>query len=104
MVLIEPRCQGCLINVWDASGRDLLLFSNPANLVRSTMTVRLSEDGGQSWPASKVLYAGPSAYSCMSVLPDMTVGCLYERGEKKPYDRIEFARFSLDWVRSRTLP
>jgi sialidase-1 len=62
------------------------------------MTVRFSPDGGKTWANSKLLYAGPSAYSCLAVLPDRTIACLYERGDKNPYDSITLARFSLKWL------
>jgi sialidase-1 len=45
-----------------------------------------------------VLHDGPAAYSCLTVLPDRTVGCLYERGDKSPYETITFARFPLEWL------
>jgi len=32
------------------------------------------------------------------VLPDLTVGCLYECGEQHANERIAFARFSLEWL------
>jgi sialidase-1 len=63
--------------------------------------VRLSYDEGKTWPVSKVLHRGHSAYSALMVLPDMTVGCLYERGERSPYERITFARFSVEWLTDR---
>ena len=34
----------------------------------------------------------------MAVLSDQTAGCLYERGDSKPYEKITFARFSLEWL------
>ena len=83
---IEPRCQGSLSYFTDALShdKDRLLFSNPASTKRENMTVRLSYDGGHTWPVAKQLHAGPSAYSCLSVLPDLTIGCLYERGDEGP--------------------
>jgi sialidase-1 len=45
-----------------------------------------------------VLHEGPAAYSCLTVLPNGEVGCLYERGEKSPYDEIAFARFDRGWI------
>ena len=77
---------------------DVLLFSNPASTKREKMTVRLSYDGGRTWPLSKLIHAGPSAYSALSILPDKSIGCLYERGESSPYEKITFARFSLEWL------
>ncbi len=41
---------------------------------------------------------GSFGYSALAVLPDMTIGCLYERGEKSPYETIAFARLSLEWI------
>ena len=62
------------------------------------MTVRLSLDEGKTWPAAKVLHAGPSAYSDLAVLPDGTICCLYEAGKKSPYETITLARFPLEWL------
>ena len=42
-----------------------------------------------------MLHAGGGAYSCLTVLGDMTIGCLYE---KDGYKRIVFTRFSLGWL------
>jgi sialidase-1 len=41
-----------------------------------------------------------SAYSCLTVLKDGQVACLYERGAESSYDRITFARFGLAWLTS----
>lgn len=100
--LIEPGCQASLIALKDGQGRvsNRLLFSNPANSKRVLMTVRLSEDGGKTWSQHKSLHAGPSAYSCLANLAGRNVGCLYERGERGPYERITLARFDLDWLAS----
>lgn len=95
-VLIEPVCQASILR-YPGEG-DRLLFSNPASTKRERMTVRSSPDGGKTWANSKLLYAGPSAYSCLAVLPDRTIACLYERGDKNPYDSITLARFSLKWL------
>ena len=62
------------------------------------MTVRLSYDEGESWPGSRLLHAGPSAYSSLAVLPDGSIACLYERGDESPYETITLARFGLDWL------
>lgn len=98
--LVEPICQASIRRcAWPtAAQKGALLFSNPASTRRENMTVRLSEDDGQSWPAAGQLHAGPSAYSCLAVLPDQAIGCLYERGEKSPYETLTFARFPLAWL------
>lgn len=98
--LIEPRCQGSIQMYTDALTQDKsrLLFSNPASLERKNMTVRLSYDEGRTWPVAKQLHAGPSAYSCMTILADLTAACLYERGDRGTYEKITFARFNLEWL------
>jgi sialidase-1 len=92
-VLIEPVCQASLIG--HPAG---FLFSNPASTKRENLTVRLSRDEGRTWAASKVLHAGPAAYSCLTELPGGDVGCLYECGEKSAYEAVTFARFPAGWV------
>lgn len=47
---------------------------------------------------ARVLHEGPAAYSDMVLLPDGQVGCLYERGNGHAYEKLTFARFSLDWL------
>ena len=112
--LKEPICMAslCRLSEKGKQGRNRLLFANPDNLLRhgkegapgtmrdrKNLTVKLSYDEGKTWPAAKVLYAGPSAYSALAVLPGGTVGCLYERGRKSPYERITLARFELAWLK-----
>ena len=44
------------------------------------MTVRRSQDDGQTWPLSTVVHPGGSAYSCMTEMSDKTqLGLLHER-------------------------
>jgi sialidase-1 len=91
--LVEPVCQASLIR-HDAA--NLLLFSNPAHpKQRVNLTVRASADNAQTWREVAVLHAGPSAYSSLVELSATEAGCLYERGEKRPYEKITFARFSV---------
>jgi sialidase-1 len=92
--LIEPVCQASLIRY----DRGRLLFSNPASKKRERLAVRVSEDDGRSWAHSRVLHEGPSAYSSLVLLRGGQVGCLYECGEKSPYETITMARFGLAWI------
>jgi sialidase-1 len=94
--LVEPICQAALIRAsWEGDGQpSALLFSNPASKDgRVNMTVRLSLDDGQSWAASRVLHAGPSAYSDLAVMSTGEFACLYEAGRSHPYETIVFASF-----------
>jgi hypothetical protein len=94
--------------------RPFLLFSNPDTTQREhkervNVTIKLSEDGGRTWPVSKVLQSGPSAYSDLAVLPDGTVLCFYESGDPQAprkhgrpwaYAFLTLARFHPDWLTS----
>lgn len=100
--LIEPVCQASILRgTWPSRAeRNRILFSNPASARRENLTVRVSYDEGATWSAGKVLQPGPAAYSSLVLLSDKTVGCLFERGEKSPYEKISLARFSLNWLES----
>ena len=93
-------CQVCIARLTRESEQDRnrLLFSCAAGETRERMTVRLSYDEGKTWPVSKELHAGPSAYSCLAILPDGDITCLYERGEQSPYEALALARFNLEWL------
>ncbi len=102
--LVEPVCQASFLRYSDTDSgeRNLLLFSNPASKTsRHRLTVRLSDSEGKSWAVARVLREGPSAYSCLTVLADQSIGCLYEGGEKHPYEKMIFARFGLDWLEGK---
>ena len=97
--LIEPLCQASIRRFsWpDADRKDRLLFSNPASdSERRNMTVRLSEDGGKTWPCSRVLHPGPSAYSCLTVFANDEIACLYEAGKESRYESLVLAHFRLE--------
>lgn len=99
-VLVEPPAQASLLRLTTAKqhDRNRLLFSNPASTKRERLTVRISYDEGATWPVAKVVHEGPAAYSSLVVLPDFSVGVLFERGTATPYERITFARFSIGWL------
>lgn len=89
--LVEPVCQASLYRLSDGA----ILFANPASKKRENLSVRISNDNARTFSESKTLYAGPSAYSCLAQLPNSEILCLYERGEKSPYEQITLARLSL---------
>ncbi len=95
--LIEPVCQASILRYTapPSYARSRILFSNPASTGRDKMTIRLSYDEGKTWPVAKLLYAPSAAYSCLVVLPDGTIGCLFERDG---YSKITFARCTLSWL------
>ncbi len=96
--LPEPICQASIRRYsWPGPGRrSVILFSNPANETnRVNLTVRASYDEGQTWAGRRLLHGGPSAYSDLAVLPGGKVACLFECGEKDPYENIVLALFNL---------
>ena len=102
--LISPECQASIVRFTDRSRHDKnrILFANPASTSRTRMTVRISYDECRTWNAGRVLHEGPSAYSDLCIAPNMTICCLYERGEKRAYERLTFARFNLQWLSNET--
>jgi sialidase-1 len=100
--LIEPICQaGFRASSWNPdSTRKHLFFSNPADsLKRVNMTLKVSLDEGETWKFSKVLHAGPSAYSDLAVLDTNTIACLFEAGENHPYEKIVFNLIQITSIR-----
>ncbi|HUT25511.1 MAG TPA: sialidase family protein, partial [Sumerlaeia bacterium] len=98
--LRDPHCQASFrrYSFFDTGGRNRILFLNPASETRDHMTLRLTYDEGATWPLSKLLYAGPSAYSGLAVLPDRSICCLYEAGIEEPDETIVFTRVTLEWL------
>jgi sialidase-1 len=102
--LLEPICQASIIRyTWRDSDGHLsrILFSNPSSIKRQNMAVRMSYNEGGNWIVAKVVHEGPSAYSCLVILPDRTIGLLYECGDKDRYERIDFAHFKLEWLNEK---
>lgn len=104
-----PKCQASLLRYDDQR----LLFSNPfppepkdgkPSGARVRLTIRSSTDEGRTWPVAKRLHEGPSAYSSLAHLPDGTILCLYEGGEKRAYETLRLARFNLDWLLAPAAP
>jgi len=92
----DPICQASLVRY----DENRILFSNPNPPIslkrgpRERMTVRLSNDNGQTWPKELLIYEGPAAYSSLAKVPDGTIGLLYEKDKD-----IAFTRFGIDQIR-----
>jgi sialidase-1 len=98
--LVEPVCQASILRgTWpDGAAKSRVLFSNPASTKREKLTVRVSYDEGETWPVSKLIFAGPAAYSSLAVLPDQSIACLFECGQTNSYETISLARIPLSWL------
>ena len=98
--LVEPICMAGLTR-YDRGGKNLLLFSNPNTLsVRRDLTVHVSDDEGKTWPISRLVEDGFSAYSDLNVTHSGTILCFYGRSRKRNFagDRLTLARFDIDWL------
>jgi sialidase-1 len=94
--LAEPKCQASILNFGMSRKKTIHLFSNPAVPVgRTAMTVKTSFNDCESWSNAKLIYAGPSAYSCLVRLPNGKVGLFFEAGEKRPYEKMVFVSFKI---------
>ena len=98
--LIDANCQGSVVRFTDSESheKNRVVFSNAASTTRERLTAWLSYDECRTWAISKVLNEGPSAYSDLCIAPDMSICCFYECGEKHRYERLTFARFSIEWL------
>jgi sialidase-1 len=92
--LPEPVCQAAFLSYKTAGQKPLFLFSNPASMLNRThMTLRVSTDGCTTWSNSRLIYAGPSAYSSLVALDDDRIGMLFEAGKSHPYETLLFLSF-----------
>ena len=102
--LPDPNCDGDMIrytSTLDGYNKNRLLHTIPFSADRSNVSVLMSTDEGATWPIRKTIFAGASAYSSITVLPDGTLGIYYENGENAIY-QMYFVRFSLDWLSNGT--
>lgn len=98
--LIDPGCMGSILRYEQkgAPKSNLLLYSGPQSKGREQGTISISYDNGQSWPVKKVIQPGPFAYSCLTQLPNGSVGCLYEADGTR---RVALILFDLEWIESK---
>lgn len=78
---IDATCEASIISVSAAdnvTGKDLVVFANPHNTGRSKMTIHVSDDKGVTWAGTQLIDVGGSAYSCITMIDNTSVGILYE--------------------------
>jgi Neuraminidase (sialidase) len=97
--LVDPHCCGS-INRYAKAGeggeKDCILFVNAnSETSRENLTLRMSEDGGQTWTYSKVLQPNGAAYSDVNVGNDGIIYVFYEKGR---YENLTLARFGVNWL------
>ncbi|MGJ5751309.1 sialidase family protein [Streptomyces puniciscabiei] len=89
-----PVVQGSLLQL---GGRKVpLLFSAPSvPTARRALALWSSRDSGRTFTRERTLSNHPAAYSDLVQLGPGTVGVLYETGNKRAYDTVEFRRLTL---------
>ncbi|MHC1768022.1 MAG: exo-alpha-sialidase [Verrucomicrobiia bacterium] len=75
---------------------DQIVWSGPAGQERRRLVLRISEDGGKTFPVEKLISEEYAAYSDLTVLRDGKIGILWERGVDRGYQFITFTRVRLD--------
>lgn len=94
--LPDPACNASIIRYTHGSDKSRILFSNAnSKKERENLTVKISYDDGITWSKGKTIYAGPSAYSSMTVLKNGNIGVFFE---KDKYAENVFVSFSLAWL------
>lgn len=114
--LYDPICMASLLRLTarPAQARNRLLFANPDSRAntrqlrawggrpRENVTLRLSYDEGRTWPVSRILEPGRGGYTDLTIGPDGTMHCLYERGAIPGNELntryLTVARFNLEWL------
>ncbi len=97
--LVEPQCMAGILSFSGVGDRDVsrLLYTGPDNqTTRVSGEIKLSYDGGETWPVSKVLWPGIFAYSVPTRIDCKTAGVLFE--DNIWFHRLRLARFSIEWL------
>lgn len=95
--LPDPVCQGSILPIGKKKGKNILAFSNAADLKRrDNLTLRISFDDGKTWKRNYGIDKSDdenvqdhTAYSDMVRLKKQTIGILYERSK---YSEIVFLK------------
>ena len=97
--LIDPACQGTILNIGKKKGKNILAFCNAASInKRDNLTLRISYDEGKTWAKSFTVYKSQAepkhrfdfaAYSDLVKLNKKSIGVLFE---KDNYSKIVFTK------------
>jgi len=117
--LFDPTCAAGILTVAGSKDeRPFVYFSNPDSRdlagavdrkwrVRENLTIKVSEDNGETWAHQRVIDPGVSAYSDLASLGE-NIFVVYESGsmfgsQTKP-DHVTVARVSKNWLQTGTPP
>lgn len=100
----QGRPYGCMAGLTRIPSReqDILIFSNLDTTAahRERITVWASFNGGKTWPIKRLVDAGRSGYSSLTVgrPGTATAGWIYLHYEHDPFKGSYLARFNLSWI------
>jgi len=101
--LTEPGSNGCdgsvvlLTNATEHDKSRVLYSGGFDRKKRKDLAVHISYDRCKTWKMCRMIKRGRASYSDLVVLPDMSIGCLYETSDGG-WQSIRFARFTLEWL------
>ncbi|MBR5520245.1 MAG: exo-alpha-sialidase [Clostridia bacterium] len=76
--LVDPTCFGSIASA-NVAGKDCVLFVNCADATaRRNLTLRVSCDGGHTWPKQKTICEGVAGYADLAVDADGTAYVVFE--------------------------
>jgi sialidase-1 len=98
--LPDPVSQGSIIRYSTAAGDERVLFANlnhqeTGTAMRNRLTVKLSNDDGETWPRSRQLVPGPSGYVDLAVTSTGKVLAFFERGTEVYSEKLTLARMNM---------
>ncbi len=108
--LQDPVCQGSVLRFSDNKDDKRVLFSNlnhqeAGTAYRNKITVKLSNDDGETWSKSREIVPGPSGYSDLAVTKSGKILALFECGTEIYSDKLTIARLDItDFDSSDTSP
>lgn len=89
--LYGPMCQASILKRKRSTKPSQLFFVNPDSKVsREFLSLRQSDDQGETWKTIELIHRGYAAYSDLIELPENQIACLYECGKTWPYEGIAF--------------
>lgn len=84
-------------NTNNAAGASLA-YSSPVNpALRAHLGLRISNDEGRTWSASKTLWAGPAGYSDLAWVGNDSVVAIYENGDTEFAERVSVSLVPKSW-------
>ncbi len=88
--LVDPGCNAGLIK--NETGK--WFFSNlKSQKDRRRLMIQTSDNEGKTWKEMTTVYPGSSAYSSMTLLPDQTIGLLFELDD---YSKVGFVKLKTE--------